>query len=129
MVIDLRLCASSASMKTSRELEWKACEEKPRSISATENYGLFQYLYLISVTIGRTLNVFSLATAGDVHRHSERVVEGNGRWYVAECGTVGTHIWGVEIFYTEFSVIDETISGRGISIEDGITQTREILSR
>jgi hypothetical protein len=44
MVIDLRLGASVAVIKTRRELEWKACEEKPRSISATRNHRYCQYI-------------------------------------------------------------------------------------
>lgn len=103
-VIDLRSRASTAFIKTRRELEWKACEEKPRSISATAN-NCSQYCVSYSCEIiRRTLYLGSPDTSRDVDGDREGMIEGNIRRHIAEHGAHDTHVRWVEILCAEFTV-------------------------
>lgn len=108
IVIDLWSCASTTFIKTRRELEWKPCEENPRSISATRNSVHLQYSYCI--TGRRTFHVSRSDPGGNIHRNGEGVVEQNSRWHTTQHRARNIHIRRVKIFCTELSVLGKIMS-------------------
>lgn len=103
IVIDLWSRASAAFIKTRRELEWKPCEENPRSISATSNSVYLQYSCCI--TGRRTFHVSCSDPSRNIHGNGEDLVEGNSRRHATQYRACNTHVRWVKIFGTEFPVL------------------------